>query len=119
MPQMSDLVLDDTGDREPQCTRRDLAPGHRIMFETIEREILDGRLRPDDRLPSETALADRPGVHRLTTCEGLRLLEEAASCSVAAAGACLQRCRTRTSLRRGQAAPLSSSRSPSASFGSC
>ncbi|MEF2547174.1 FCD domain-containing protein [Aurantimonas sp. E1-2-R+4] len=52
------------------------APAYRLVFETIEREILDGRLALGDRLPTEAELAARLGVHRSTTREGLRLLEE-------------------------------------------
>lgn len=51
-------------------------PAYRIVFEMIEREILEGALRVGDRLPTETDLAARFGLHRSTTREGLRLLEE-------------------------------------------
>lgn len=76
MPQVNDLALADFGDHEPRFARLDLAPAYRVVFETIEREILEGRVKPGDRLPSETALADQLGVHRSTTREGLRLLEQ-------------------------------------------
>lgn len=52
------------------------APAYRLVFHAIEREILEGRLRIGDRLPTETELAHRLGVHRSTTREGLRLLEQ-------------------------------------------
>ncbi|MEX2520905.1 MAG: FCD domain-containing protein [Paracoccaceae bacterium] len=51
-------------------------PAYRQVFEAIEREILEGRLRIGDRLPTETDLSARLGVHRSTTREGLRLLEQ-------------------------------------------
>lgn len=76
MAEVSDLLPEDLDDHEPQFTRLDLTPAYRVVFETIEREILQGRLKPGDRLPSETALADQLGVHRSTTREGLRLLEQ-------------------------------------------
>jgi DNA-binding FadR family transcriptional regulator len=46
------------------------------VAETIEREIMEGRLQPGERLPSETALAEQLGVNRSTAREGLRLLEQ-------------------------------------------
>lgn len=76
MPEVDNLALRNFGEDEPQFTRLDLAPAYRVVFETIEREILEGRLKPGDRLPSETALAQQLGVHRSTTREGLRLLEQ-------------------------------------------
>ncbi|MCR9219669.1 MAG: FCD domain-containing protein [Alphaproteobacteria bacterium] len=53
-----------------------VSPTYRVVAETIEREIMEGRLLPGDRLPSETALADQLGVNRSTAREGLRLLEQ-------------------------------------------
>jgi DNA-binding FadR family transcriptional regulator len=47
-----------------------------VVADTIEREIMEGRLQPGDRLPSETALAEQMGVNRSTAREGLRLLEQ-------------------------------------------
>jgi len=53
-----------------------VSPTYRVVAETIEREIMEGRLKPGDRLPSETALAGQLGVNRSTAREGLRLLEQ-------------------------------------------
>lgn len=72
------------GDAEPREIGGDglslrklaVAPTYRVVAETIEREIMEGRLKPGDRLPSETALADQLGVNRSTAREGLRLLEQ-------------------------------------------
>lgn len=76
MPEVDDLALKDFCNGEPQFARLGHAPAYRVVFETIERAILQGRLRPDDRLPAETALAEQLGVNRSTTREGLRLLEQ-------------------------------------------
>ena len=51
-------------------------PTYRLVFESIERAILEGRLRLGDRLPTESELSAQFGVHRSTTREGLRLLEQ-------------------------------------------
>lgn len=51
-------------------------PAYRAVAEAIEADILQGKLRIGDRLPSELALAKQFGVHRSTIREGLRLLEQ-------------------------------------------
>ncbi len=66
----------DVAEREPRFAKLGVAPAYRVVFETIEEEILSGRLRPGERLPSETDLADQLGVNRSTAREGLRLLEQ-------------------------------------------
>lgn len=76
MREVDDLTLEDFSDREPRFAKLDRAPAYRVVFETIEREMLEGRLKPGDRLPPETVLAEQLGVHRSTTREGLRLLEQ-------------------------------------------
>lgn len=53
------------------------APAYRQVFEAVEREILAGRIPIGERLPTEAELSRRLGVHRTTTREGLRLLEQA------------------------------------------
>src|SRR5690554_3118160 len=47
----------------------------RIVLEHVERELLDGRLGPGDRLPSERDLAADLGVGRSSVREALRVLE--------------------------------------------
>ncbi len=47
----------------------------RVVLETIERDLLDGRLRPGDRLPGERALSADLGVGRSSVREALRVLE--------------------------------------------
>ncbi len=47
----------------------------RLVLERIERDLLDGRLGPGDRLPSERDLAADLGVGRSSVREALRVLE--------------------------------------------
>src|SRR5690554_7246196 len=47
----------------------------RIVLEHVERELLDGRLGPGDRLPSERDLSTDLGVGRSSVREALRVLE--------------------------------------------
>lgn len=47
----------------------------RTVLEHIERDLLDGRLGPGDRLPSERDLASDLGVGRSSVREALRVLE--------------------------------------------
>lgn len=51
-------------------------PAYRVVAEAIERNILTGKLKAGDRLPSEIELAKQFGVHRSTVREGIRLLEQ-------------------------------------------
>jgi len=46
-----------------------------VVLRHVERELLDGRLRPGDRLPGERALATDLGVGRSSVREALRVLE--------------------------------------------
>ncbi|MBM3557330.1 MAG: FadR family transcriptional regulator [Alphaproteobacteria bacterium] len=54
----------------------DGAPAYRQVRDAVEREILAGRLKPGDPLPTETVLAKDFGVNRSTLREGVRLLEQ-------------------------------------------
>ncbi|MEN2740386.1 FCD domain-containing protein [Microbacterium sp. X-17] len=47
----------------------------RLVLETIEADLLQGRLGPGDRLPSERELASSLGVGRSSVREALRVLE--------------------------------------------
>jgi len=47
----------------------------RVVLEHIERDLLDGRLAPGDRLPSERDLSADLGVGRSSVREALRVLE--------------------------------------------
>jgi len=52
-------------------------PAYRLVVDAIRDEILNGRIKPGERIPSETSLAAQLGVNRSTVREGMRLLEEA------------------------------------------
>ena len=52
-------------------------PAYRLVVDTIRKDILNGRIKPGERIPSESSLATQFGVHRSTVREGMRLLEEA------------------------------------------
>ncbi|MBX3538600.1 MAG: FadR family transcriptional regulator [Chelatococcus sp.] len=53
----------------------DTAPGYKRVAKLIEAEIVAGRLKEGDLLPTEGDLADQLGVHRSTIREGIRSLE--------------------------------------------
>ncbi|SDG49892.1 FadR/GntR family transcriptional regulator [Roseospirillum parvum] len=57
--------------------RLEVPSAYQMVFKAIEGEIVAGRLREGDRLPTETALADQFGLNRSTVREGIRLLEQA------------------------------------------
>ncbi len=54
----------------------DTAPVYRLVFDTIEQQIVRGELKPGVLLPTETHLAEQFGVNRSTVREGIRMLEE-------------------------------------------
>lgn len=53
----------------------DTSPGYKRVADLIESEIIVGRIKPGDLLPTETELAGQLGVHRSTVREGIRSLE--------------------------------------------
>lgn len=53
----------------------DTAPGYKRVADLIEKEIVSGRIKPGDMLPTENDLAGQLGVHRSTVREGIRALE--------------------------------------------
>lgn len=61
---------------EGGLARLERAPTYRRVYDAIEREILAGRLRIGDPLPTEMELSERFGVNRSTVREGIRLLEQ-------------------------------------------
>lgn len=56
----------------------DTDPGYKRVAKAIEIEIVAGRLKVGDILPTEGQLAQQLGVHRSTVREGIRSLENAA-----------------------------------------
>lgn len=52
------------------------APAYKRLCQAIEAEIMAGRLKPGDLLPTETALAEAFALNRSTVREGIRLLEQ-------------------------------------------
>jgi len=61
---------------QPVFDKLDVPPAYRVVAEAVERNILVGRLKIGDKLPSEFELAKQFGVHRSTVREGIRLLEQ-------------------------------------------
>jgi GntR family transcriptional regulator, transcriptional repressor for pyruvate dehydrogenase complex len=53
------------------------APAYQLVAESIEREIVEGRLRPGEAIGTEAELTRQFGVNRSTVREGLRCLEQA------------------------------------------
>lgn len=58
----------------PQLT---LEPGYKRVASAIEAQIVAGRLKEGELLPTEGDLAEQLGVHRSTVREGIRALENA------------------------------------------
>lgn len=52
-------------------------PAYRALAEAVMAQILDGRLREGDPIPTEAQLCELFGVNRSTVREGIRVLEEA------------------------------------------
>ena len=52
-------------------------PAYRMLAEAITGQILDGRMRAGEQLPTEAQLCEQFGVNRSTVREGTRVLEEA------------------------------------------
>lgn len=52
-------------------------PAYRVLAEAVTEQILDGRLREGEQVPTEAQLCEMFGVNRSTVREGIRVLEEA------------------------------------------
>lgn len=61
---------------KPHFAKLNHAPAYKVLSEAIACEILEGRIRPGEQLPTEHGLAEQFGVNRSTVREGIRLLEE-------------------------------------------
>lgn len=60
----------------PSFKRIEVAPAYQQVADAIEREIVNGRIRPGDPIGTETVLVQQFGVNRSTVREGIRVLEE-------------------------------------------
>jgi DNA-binding FadR family transcriptional regulator len=54
----------------------DASPAYKLVYDAVEQEIMDGRLKLNDILPTELQLAEQFGINRSTVREGIRLLEQ-------------------------------------------
>lgn len=61
----------------PQFNRLQKVPAYRMLASAITEQILDGKIRVGDQLPTEAELCAQFGVNRSTVREGTRVLEEA------------------------------------------
>ena len=60
----------------PNFARIEVAPAYQKVADAIEREIVNGRIKPDDPIGTESELVQQFGVNRSTVREGIRVLEE-------------------------------------------
>ena len=60
----------------PNFKRIEVAPAYQKVADAIEREIVNGRIKPDDPIGTESELVQQFGVNRSTVREGIRVLEE-------------------------------------------
>ena len=60
----------------PNFRRIEVAPAYQKVADAIEREIVNGRIKPDDPIGTESELVQQFGVNRSTVREGIRVLEE-------------------------------------------
>lgn len=51
-------------------------PRYQVIYEDLSSQITSGELEPDTRLPSETVLAERYGVSRMTVRQAVRQLQD-------------------------------------------
>lgn len=61
---------------EPKFQKLRKTPAYRALAEAVIEQILDGRLRAGEPLPTEAQLCEMFGVNRSTVREGIRVLEE-------------------------------------------
>ncbi|PAM97073.1 GntR family transcriptional regulator, partial [Streptomyces sp. Alain-F2R5] len=60
----------------PLFRRIDVAPAYQKVADAIEREIINGRIKPGEPIGTEQQLVEQFGVNRSTVREGIRVLEE-------------------------------------------
>jgi DNA-binding FadR family transcriptional regulator len=79
MKLISTDILSNIGSGSPKQAifgKLKVAPAYRVVFDTIEKLIMSGKLSPGDTLPTETELAEQFNINRSTLREGIRLLEQ-------------------------------------------
>jgi len=60
----------------PLFRRIEVAPAYQKVADAIEREIVNGRIKPGEPIGTELELGRQFGVNRSTVREGIRVLEE-------------------------------------------
>jgi DNA-binding FadR family transcriptional regulator len=60
----------------PEFAKLEIAPAYKRVYDAVEREIISGRLRSGELLPTEATLAQQFGLNRSTIREGIRSLEQ-------------------------------------------
>lgn len=60
----------------PNFKRIQVEPAYQKVADAIEREIVNGRIKPGDPIGTESELVQQFGVNRSTVREGIRVLEE-------------------------------------------
>lgn len=63
-------------DTSNRFERLNVAPAYQLVADAIEREIVNGRIRPGERIGTESELVQQFGVNRSTVREGIRVLEQ-------------------------------------------
>lgn len=61
---------------DPKFQKLRKIPAYRALAEAVIAQILDGRLREGDAIPTEARMCEMFGVNRSTVREGIRVLEE-------------------------------------------
>lgn len=61
---------------ERSADKPGFAPGYRVLAQSIAQQIMSGKLKAGDSMPTEAALCEQFEVNRSTVREGIRLLEE-------------------------------------------
>jgi len=73
---MKSILANSAGSSKSMFGKLAVSPAYRVVFDTIEKLIMTGKLKPGDILPTETDLAEQFDINRSTLREGIRLLEQ-------------------------------------------
>ena len=77
----------------PLFRRIDVAPAYQKVADAIEREIVNGRIKPGEPIGTEQELVRQFGVNRSTVREGIRVFEEGGLISAIPAAGSTPACR--------------------------